>query len=108
MNLTPDEGKQFYELYAALLSFANRKLKVATEQFSDFREYTATPPEARAAIRDALYDHRELIDQFVAENPAQLSADELEIVGSWKHALVGNFYVLRYLSRYAVFLSSSS
>jgi len=106
MNLTPDEGKLFYELYAALLSFVNRKLNVVTEQFSDSREYTATPPKARAAIRDALYDHRELIDQFVTDNPAQLSADELGIVGSWKHALVGKFYVLRYLSKYTVFFSS--
>ena len=106
MNVTFDEGKLFYDLYAALLSYVNRKLNVVTEQFSDSREYTATPPEARTAIRDALYDHRELIDQFVAENPAQLSADELEIVGSWKHALVGKFYVLRYLSKYTVFFSS--
>ena len=106
MNVTFDEGKLFYDLYAALLSYVNRKLNVVTEQFSDSREYTATQPEARTAIRDALYDHRELIDQFVAENPAQLSADELEIVGSWQHALVGKFYVLRYLSKYTVFFSS--
>ena len=105
-NLTPDEGKHFCELYAALLSFVNRKLNVVTEQFSDSREYTATPPEARYAIRNALYDHRELIDQFVAENPAQMSADELEIVDSWEHALVGKFYVLRYLSKYTVFFST--
>ena len=49
MNLTPDEGRQFYGLYAALLSFVNRKLEVSSETFSDSREYTATPPEARVA-----------------------------------------------------------
>ena len=38
MNLTFDEGKLFYDLYAGLLSFANRKLKVSSEQFSDSRE----------------------------------------------------------------------
>ena len=31
MNLTFDEGKLFYDLYAALLSFVNRKLKVSSE-----------------------------------------------------------------------------
>lgn len=107
MNVTVEEGKQFYELYAALLSFVNRKLNVVTDQFADSREYMATPFAARVAIRNALYDHRELIDQFVAENPAQLSADELEIVGWWKHALMDRFYVLRYLSRYTVFLRTS-
>ncbi|MHC4402548.1 MAG: DUF6398 domain-containing protein [Planctomycetota bacterium] len=106
MNLTFDEGKLFYDLYATLLSFANRKLKVSSEQFSDSWEYTSTPPEARVAIRDALFAQRELIDEFVAEDPAKLSSDELEIVGTWKHAVVGKFYVFRYLKRYTVFLTS--
>ena len=35
MNLTFDEGKLFYDLYAALLSFVNRKLQVSPEQFSN-------------------------------------------------------------------------
>ena len=57
MNLTPDEGKLFYDLYAALLSFVNRKLEISPEQFSDSRDYTSTPPEVRVAIRDALFAH---------------------------------------------------
>ncbi len=97
MNLTFSEGKLFYDLYAALLSFVNRRLEVSPVQFSDSAEYTTTPPEARVAIRDALFEHRELIDEFVAENPAQLKADDLEIVATWKHAVVGKFYVFRYL-----------
>ena len=106
MNLTFDEGNLFYDLYAALLSFVNRKLKVSPVQFSDSRQYTSTPPEARVAIRDALFAHRELIDEFVRDNPANLKADDLEIVGSWKHALPGKFYVFRYLKKYTVFLTS--
>jgi len=106
MNLTPDEGKLFYDLYAALLSFVNRKLGVSSETFSDSREYTSTPPEARVAIRDALFERRELIDEFVGENPAKLEADDLEIVGTWKHALPGKFYIFRYLKKYTVFLTS--
>ncbi len=54
MNVTFDEGVLFYELYAALLSYVKRNLNVVTERVSDSREYTATPPEARTAIRDAL------------------------------------------------------
>jgi hypothetical protein len=106
MNVTFDDGKLFYDLYAALLSFVNRKLKVSSEQFSDSREYAATPPEARVAVRDALFTHRELIDEFVQENPAKLKADELEIVATWKQAVVGKFYVFRYLAKYTVFLTS--
>jgi hypothetical protein len=105
MNLTFDEGRLFYDLYAALLSFVNGKLKVSTATFSNSQEYTATPPQARVAVRNALFAHRELIDQFVTENPADLAVDQLEIVASWKHAVVGKFYVYRYLAKYTVFLS---
>ncbi len=108
MQVSFDEGKLFYKLYAALLSFVNRKLKVIPEQFSDSREYTALPPETRINIRDALYKHRDLIDQFINENPADLPADELAIVSSWKQAVVGQFYIFRYLSNYTIFLSSGS
>jgi hypothetical protein len=106
MNLTFDEGTLFYDLYAAILSFVNRKLKVSSEQFSDSREYTSTPVQARVAIRDAFFNHRELIDAFVQDNPAKLSSDQLEIVATWKHAVVGKFYVFRYLVKYTVFLTS--
>jgi hypothetical protein len=106
MNLTFDDGKLFYDLYAALLGFVNHKLKVSSEHFSNSAEYTSTPPEARVAVRDALFAHRELIDEFVNENPAKLSPDQLAIVATWKHAVVGKFYVFRYLSKYTIFLSS--
>ena len=35
-----------------------------------------------------------------------MSPDQLEIVASWKHAVVGKFYVFRYLAKYTVFLTS--
>ena len=106
MQVSYNEGKLFYKLYAVLLSFINGKLKVVPKQFSDSREYTAMPPETRLAVRDALYEHRDLIDEFVQENPASLSVDEVAIVASWKHALVGQFYIFRYLSNYTIFLGS--
>jgi hypothetical protein len=106
MNLAFDEVKLFYDLYAALLSFVNWKLKVSLEQFVDSAGYTRTPPETRVVIRDALFEHRELIDEFVTENPAKLKADELEIVGTWMYALPGKFYIFCYLKKYTVFLTS--
>lgn len=106
MNVTFDEGLLFYDLYVALLSSVNGKLRIISEQFSNSREYTFTPPEARTAVRDVVFAHRELIDEFVEDNPMNLTADHLEIVANWKHAVVGKFYVLRYLKKFTVFLTS--
>lgn len=108
MNLSVEEAKLFYDLYAALLAFVNRKLAVSPEQFTNAEEYSATSPEARVAIRDALFAQRELIDEFVRDNPANLKAEDLDIVRSWKHAQVGSFYVFRYLKNYTVFLTSGA
>jgi hypothetical protein len=107
MQVTVEEGKLFYKLFAALLGYVNRKLGVLLIQFSESDEYMSLPPQTRGEVRDALYAQRELIDQFVAENPAGLSPEELEIVASWKHALVGRFYILRYLKKYTIFLSAT-
>jgi len=107
MQVSYDEGVLFYKLYAALLSFVNETLKVVPERL-DSREYSSLPPKTRLAVRDAFFEHRELLDQFLQKDPAGLSADELAIVAGWKHAVVGQFYVFRYLASYTVFLTSGS
>ena len=40
MQVSFADGKLFYKLYAALLSFVNGRLKVVPEQFSSSQEYT--------------------------------------------------------------------
>ena len=106
MNLSPEDGRLFYKLYSALMFFANERLRVLDKPVADARAYEALPPQSRMLVRDALHGQQELIDQFVTGNPANLPGDELQIVAGWKQALVGKFYVLRYLKKYTVFLSS--
>ncbi len=104
MKLTAEECDLFYDLYSALLGFANRKLGVSSEQFSNSRQYLAISLDARVEIRDALFRQRDLIDEFVEENPAGLDEDQLRIVSRWKAAIAETFYVFRYLKNYTVFL----
>jgi len=107
-HLSFGEGKLFYKLYAALCSYANGKLNVVPGEFADPEQFTSLQPEIRLKVRDALYAQPELIDQFVQENPNQLTAEELAIVASWKYSVIGNFYVFRYLKQYTVFLTDKN
>jgi hypothetical protein len=107
MQVTIEEGKLFYKLFAALLGYVNQKLAVVPEQFSKEIEYTSLPPQTRGKVREALYEHRELIGQFVTENPAGLPPEELEIVAGWKNALVGKFYIFRCLKKHTIFICIS-
>jgi hypothetical protein len=47
-----------------------------------------------------------LLNEFVSENPAHLPGDELQIVQSWERRVAGDFFVLRHLKRYTIFVSS--
>lgn len=106
MNLPREDVRLFSRLYSELMFFANGQLRIVEDPFTDAGAYDALPPESRTGIRNALHETPELIDQFIRENPASLPTEELEIVAGWRHAIVGKFYVFRYLKRHTIFLSS--
>src|SRR5260370_420214 len=88
--------------------FVNQRLKVVPDDIATPEEFSALSPEVRAKVRDALNGNLDLIENFVSENPAYLSDDELDIVRSWRHLVAGKFYVFRELKKYTVFLSTTS
>lgn len=105
MNLTPADAKLFFDLFFGLLAYTNRELHIVPEIVTagDLRKVKS---QKIFDLRNALYAHSDLIARYVAENPEHLSADELSIVASWQHHLSGDFYLVRYLKKYAVFLST--
>jgi hypothetical protein len=104
MKLSAENGHLFYKLYPALMCYTNQRLKVVDKMAAGFEEYLAIPGELRLRVRDTLFSHRELIDEFVRKNPNGLTLTELSIVASWKQAVVGTFYIFRYFKDYTVFL----
>ena len=102
-TLPAADAALFIRLHVALLVYVNRKLGVVPGVDSE-EAFRKSSMEDKAKIRDSLYASPQLIDSFVAENPARLSSDELTLVAAWKQAVVGKFYIFRYLKRYTVFL----
>jgi hypothetical protein len=105
MRLDPDDCERFYKLHKALTLFANRRLKVVKPPARSMG-IVALPPQQRLNVRDAMVKNLDLIDAFVGENPYKLAPDELDIVRSWKDLVAGDFYVLRFLKKYTVFLTA--
>lgn len=105
MQLPSDERELFAKLYHSLLTFVavNIGMKLVKKKKATDRP----EPEVVITLRDALFQDRKLIDAFVKKNPCKFSPEELEIVSSWKHALFGNFYVARHLTKYTVFIRST-
>jgi len=104
MNLSTEDTQLFYKLHWSLLAYANQHLKIMPPVAS-FEEVGQRPAEQVAQLRDALHSKLDLLNRFLAENPQGFSPQELAIVASWRHCVRGDFYILRFLKPYAVFLS---
>src|SRR6516162_600380 len=106
MLLTPQDVELFFKLHRALMFFVNQRLRVLPDDVASPEEFSSLPPEVRLKVRDAFLGHTDLIQQFVDENPAHLTGDELDIVRSWRHLVHGKFYAFRQLKKYIMFLST--
>jgi hypothetical protein len=65
MQLSADEADLFFRLQNALVLYANERLRVLP-RVRDLPALQRCKLEDRLRLRDALYDHPELIDEFVA------------------------------------------
>jgi hypothetical protein len=105
MKLSPEETELFYKLYHSVLAYTNRRLELVAD-FDDPDDAGFLVPEEKVQIREALHELPELLEDFVGENPDGLSPDELAIVASWRHRVAGDFFIVRYLKKYTVFLGT--
>jgi hypothetical protein len=83
MKLSDADAALFFELMLSLQIYANQQLKLVPP-IADLVDFEARPVEEKMAIRDALYQHPELIDRFISENPQGFEPDQLKIIDSWK------------------------
>lgn len=62
------------------------------------------PISDKLSIRECLYSKLDYIDQFIQENPAALSAEDLEIAADFRYLKKGRYWVLKYLKQHTIFL----
>ncbi len=103
MKLTTQEVELFYKLMWSLQHFANQRLDIVPG-ITTIAEYGALLSDEKLRVRNALYEHPEIIDEYVKENPDGRGEDELEIVRSWKKFQSGDYIIERALKKYAIFI----
>ena len=103
MKLAEEDVRLFYKLHPALLFYANQRTK-KVKNVSTLEEFLDLSLEEKLKIRNALCDKTDLIASFTEENPFEFSAEDLEVVESWKNLIRGSFFLIRYLKKYAIFL----
>lgn len=107
MKLSKEDVELFYKLYHPLLVYAKKKFNIvrSTTSPEDLKKF---PLEEINKLRDRLYEHPELIDLFVGENPLDFSTNELKIINSWENFVKGKFIIFHYLKNYTIFLDEGT
>jgi hypothetical protein len=104
MKLSTTDAEHFFNLMWPLQFYVNQRLQISP-YLNTFQEYKAASMEEKMPIRTAVYENLPLIDDFISENPAQLPNEDLAIIQGWrKHAIVGDFFIERFLKKGAIFL----
>lgn len=102
MLLSRDEAELVFKLHCALMQFVMEQTQGAGVPGQNYR---ALPAAQRQKVAQAFLGRLDLIDAFIAANPDRQSAEELEIVSSWRHLVAGRFIALRQLRKYMVLLA---
>ncbi len=105
MILSPQDSEAFFSLWSCIDAYVNSRTKVLPG-LSTPEELRKTEPSKLGRLRKHLWEHRELIDELVGENPFALSSTQLIDAQLFHLAVVGSFYVERCLKDYAVFVST--
>lgn len=104
MLLSKEDAQLVSRLHCALMQFVNDKLGVIGPRGVPV-EYDTLRPEQRVKVVQGFLERMDLLDAFVAKNPASFSEAELEIVKSWRHRVAGRFIALRQLRKHMILLA---
>jgi hypothetical protein len=104
--LDTDQAERFLELYGRLLVYVNDRFDVVPE-IDSYEEFSTAFLDEIQPVRDRLYhesDTEEIILEFVAENPADISEAALSQVEEWVAYEAGRFAVVEHREADTVFL----
>jgi hypothetical protein len=104
MLLPAEEAALFFSLHGALMQFVNEQLRIVGDEDS-VPAYPTLSPEKRREVVRALVGRLDLIDAFIAANPAGFSPEQLDVVSSWRHLVCGRFIALRQLKKHMILLT---
>ena len=107
MNLSPQDTVLFYKLMNGLQFYVNQRLEVL-DGVDSIEAYVALPRDQKFEVRDVLWEHPELIDDYVTQNPDALAHEELDIVKKWERFISGAFQIFRYLKKHTIFIGQDS
>lgn len=103
MNLSQQDADLFFDLMWSLQFYVKQKLQMFPEVKTAVA-YRKSGGDVRMEVRNALWEHPELIAAYVQANPNKLPDEHLEIIAGWQNFVSGDFFIERMLKKYTVFI----
>lgn len=103
MHLTPTQSKRFYDLFNSFTTHVNEKHKINSKLFD---KRGRRVDKELLKVTTYIWEHHEVIDEFVKENPLRLRRQDLDTIYSWRHAIKGRFLLMEHLPQYSAFLAN--
>ncbi len=104
MKLSAQDTERFYRIWWALLRYVNAQHRIVPDLPPVPGEMRLKSEDAHR-IRQVLWASDELREAFIADNPAGLPAADLALAASWRDRVTGQFFILRHLKKYSIFLA---
>jgi len=105
MNLSLEDAHLYFHLMWGLQHYVNQH-SGTLKNIHTAAEYAKLPTEKNLKVRETLWKSPGLIDDYLKENPGALSPEHLGIVSSWKGFIKGEFFILRHLKKYSIFIGN--
>lgn len=103
MMLSDEEYETILRTRLPLLLYAGQKLE-RHEGLATVEDLGNLPPEEGFDLSVTLCNRGDIIDDYVEENPDELTGDDLALVSDYRHARYGKFVMLKHLKRHTVLL----
>lgn len=107
MRLSEEDGRLYYKLWMPLLEYINVKHKVAPKLKKMINAVSLDPNEV-SKVADYLWDHAELIDEYLAQNGKNLPEEHRGIIASWKNCVKDTFVLERHLKKGSILIGSQN
>lgn len=92
-HLCKNAAKSFYKLYLALLEFTNDKYNVNTNIKKIYKQEGLDVNELNS-IDKYLWEHKNIIDEFIKENKYNFNEEELNSIKEFKNAVTDEFFTI--------------
>lgn len=100
-SLDENDTALFYDIYLALLEYTNKKYKIV-KGLKKIYHRSHLEPEKMTKIRNFLFEHRNIIDDFIKKNPFQFDEEKLALIKDFKYAVKGMGIIIKYEADYTV------